>query len=67
MKIVQAAEITSAIREMCYEANHSLTKDMEGALYRAEASEESPLGKQILKQLQSLLKPQNEMVSTERG
>ncbi len=55
MKIVQAAEITSAIREMCYEANHSLTKDMEGALYRAEASEESPLGKQILKQLEQNL------------
>ncbi|MBR6849644.1 MAG: fumarate hydratase [Lachnospiraceae bacterium] len=40
---------------MCYEANHTLTKDMEGALYKAEASEESPLGKQILKQLEQNL------------
>ncbi len=55
MKIIQAADITSAIKEMCYEANHSLTKDMEGALYRAEAAEESPLGKQILKQLEQNL------------
>ncbi len=55
MRIIQAAEITAALKEMCYEANHSLTKDMEGALYRAEASEESPLGKQILKQLEQNL------------
>ena len=55
MKIVQAAEITAALKEMCYEANHTLTKDMEGALYKAEASEESPLGKQILKQLEQNL------------
>lgn len=55
MKIIQAQQITEALREMCYEANHSLTKDMEGALYRAEASEESPLGKQILKQLEQNL------------
>ncbi|MBO6015995.1 MAG: fumarate hydratase [Lachnospiraceae bacterium] len=55
MKIIQAAEITAALKEMCYEANHTLTKDMEGALYKAEASEESPLGKQILKQLEQNL------------
>ena len=55
MKIVQAAEITAALKEMCYEANHTLTKDMEGALYKAEASEEAPLGKQILKQLEQNL------------
>ena len=55
MKIVQAAEITAALKEMCYEANHTLTKDMEGALYKAEASEKSPLGKQILKQLEQNL------------
>ena len=55
MKIVQAAEITAALKEMCYEANHTLTKDMEGALYKAEASEESPLEKQILKQLEQNL------------
>ena len=48
MRIIQAAEITAALKEMCYEANHSLTEDMEEAFYRAEASEESPLGKQIL-------------------
>ncbi len=55
MKIVQAAEITAALKEMCYEANHTLTQDMEGALYKAEASEEAPLGKQILKQLEQNL------------
>ncbi|MBO6205564.1 MAG: fumarate hydratase [Lachnospiraceae bacterium] len=55
MKIVQAAEITAALKEMCYEANHTLTKDMEGALYKAEAAEDSPLGKQILKQLEQNL------------
>ncbi|MCR5127831.1 MAG: fumarate hydratase [Lachnospiraceae bacterium] len=55
MKIVQAAEITAALKEMCYEANHTLTKDMEGALYKAETAEVSPLGKQILKQLEQNL------------
>ena len=56
MRTVQASEITAALKEMCYEANHSLTKDMSGALRRFEETEVSPLGKQILQQLEQNLK-----------
>ena len=44
------------MREMCIEATHFLTSDMEAALNQATEQEESPLGKQILSQLQENLK-----------
>ena len=56
MKTIQVAEITKTIREMCIEANHFLTSDMDEALKGACESEKSPLGRQVLSQLQENLK-----------
>lgn len=56
MREVQVQEITRNIKEMCIEANHFLSKDMADAMANAAASEESPLGRQILSQLQDNLK-----------
>lgn len=55
MRIITAEEITKNIKEMCIEANHFLSKDMECALQAATNNEESTLGKQILDQLQENL------------
>ncbi len=55
MKTIDVSEITRNIREMCIEANHYLTSDMECALKNAVTMEKSPLGKQILSQLQDNL------------
>ncbi len=55
MKTIDVSEITRNIREMCIEANHYLTSDMECALKNAVSTEKSPLGKQILSQLQDNL------------
>ncbi|MBE5874468.1 MAG: fumarate hydratase [Lachnospiraceae bacterium] len=52
MRIVDVSVITDNIKEMCIEANHFLSKDMEDALLSAVNTEKSPLGCQILKQLQ---------------
>lgn len=52
MRIVDVSVITDNIKEMCIEANHFLSKDMEEALFTAANTEKSPLGCQILKQLQ---------------
>ncbi len=51
MRTVQVSEITENIKEMCIEANHYLSKDMEVVMERAAETEEAPLGKQILGQL----------------
>ena len=48
MRTIDVAEITKNIKEMCIEANHFLTKDMDQAMCRATEEEKSPLGKQIL-------------------
>ena len=55
MRIVNVSEITENIKEMCIEANHFLSPDMQCALERATLTEVSPLGKQILEQLQDNL------------
>ncbi len=55
MRTVHVNEITENIREMCIEANHFLTEDMNAALNTAAGNEKSPLGKQILNQLQENL------------
>ena len=55
MKTIDVSEITRNISEMCIEANHYLTSDMECALKNAVSTEKSPLGKQILSQLQDNL------------
>ena len=48
-------EITKNIREMCIEANHFLSDDMKKVFNESVEKEESPLGKQILNQLQENL------------
>lgn len=56
MRIVSTDEITKNVKEMCIEANHFLSKDMDCALKTATEREEAALGKQILEQLQDNLK-----------
>lgn len=56
MRTIDVAEITENIKEMCIEANHFLAQDMSTALKSASDAEKSPLGKQILCQLQDNLK-----------
>lgn len=56
MRTIDVAEITENIKEMCIEANHFLAKDMDTAMKTAADSEKSPLGRQILCQLQDNLK-----------
>jgi len=51
LREVDVSEITQVIKEMCIEANHFLSKDMEDALYKAKNSEETDLGKQVLEKL----------------
>ena len=53
---INVSEITAAVKEMCIQANHFLSPDMDKALKAATANEESPLGKKILNQLQENLK-----------
>ena len=55
MRTIDVSEITENIKEMCMEANHYLSKDMDNAMKKAVETEESPLGKQILLQLQENL------------
>lgn len=55
MRTVKTELITETIREMCIEASHFLSDDMKARLDRAVEEEESPLGKQILNQLQENL------------
>lgn len=56
MKTIDVSDITKNIKEMCIEANHYLTPDMDDALKCAVDTEKSPLGQQILSQLQDNLK-----------
>lgn len=56
MRTVQVEEIRKAVKEMCIQANHFLSEDMKARLDQAAADEASPLGRQILAQLQENLK-----------
>lgn len=55
MRTIKTDEIIENVKEMCIEANHYLTPDMEEALKTAAQSEKAPLGKQILGQLKENL------------
>lgn len=55
VKSIQVSEITRAVRDMCIEINYELSPDMREALKKASEEEESPLGRQILAQLQENL------------
>lgn len=56
MRVIEVAEITHNIKEMCIEANHFLTGDMEYALKQSCMTEKAPLGRKVLNQLQENLK-----------
>ena len=55
MRTIHTEEIISNIRQMCIEANHMLTPDMQKALECAVADEKSPIGHKVLGQLQDNL------------
>ena len=62
IRTVNTEDIVKNIKEMCIEANHYLSKDMDKALKDATASEKSELGKKILNQLQENLKIADEEI-----
>lgn len=55
IRTVSTSDITKNIKEMCIEANHYLSKDMDEALKKAVDTEKATLGKKILNQLQENL------------
>lgn len=55
MRTIHINEVIKNVKEMCIEANHFLTEDMDMALIKAKETEKSPLGKQILDQLRENL------------
>ena len=55
IRTINVDKVTENIREMCIEANHYLTPDMKKRLDEAVRGEESPLGQQILEQLEENL------------
>jgi fumarate hydratase subunit alpha len=52
MRTVDVSVLTQNISEMCIEANHYLSEDMKTAFTEAQNREQTPLGRQILSQLQ---------------
>ncbi|MBD5485538.1 MAG: fumarate hydratase [Lachnospiraceae bacterium] len=56
MRMVDVADVTRNIKEMCIEANHFLAEDMDEAMKYALQEEKAPLGRRILCQLQDNLK-----------
>jgi fumarate hydratase subunit alpha len=63
MRIIKTDIIVQNIKEMCIEANYNLSKDMEEAILSSPDKEQSPLGKEILSQLQQNIDiARNEMI-----
>lgn len=56
MRVINTDEIIKNVKEMCIEANHYLAPDMLRVFHEAKNKEESPLGCQILEQLDENLK-----------
>ena len=56
IRTIETSEIIQNIKEMCIEANHFLSSDMDHVLKQATENEKSELGKKILNQLQDNLK-----------
>jgi len=52
---INVKEITRNIKEMCIEANYTLSPDMDKAMKKAAGEEKSELGTKILNQLQENL------------
>ncbi len=55
MRTIETKEITRHIKEMCIEANHYLSDDMQEVFKKSAQTEASPLGRQILRQLEENL------------
>lgn len=55
LREINVSKIAESVREMCIEANYSLSGDMQERLQAAVEQETSPLGRQILEQLQQNL------------
>lgn len=55
LRTIDTGVISKAIEEMCIEANHFLSEDMKECLGCAAENEKSPLGRQILSQIQENL------------
>lgn len=55
MRTIQTEEIIKNVKEMCIEATHFLSKDMKNVFDKAQQTEESPLGRQIIGQLKENL------------
>lgn len=56
IRTVKIEEVTKNVKEMCIEANHMLSSDMERVFLKAVDEETSPLGRQVLCQLKENLK-----------
>lgn len=56
IRTVKTEDVIKNVKEMCIEANHYLSKDMDEAMKKAVDTEKSNLGKKILNQLQDNLK-----------
>ena len=56
MRSIQVEKVRDAVRDMCIEANYSLSPDMRCVFEKACQEEKSPLGRQILNQLSENLK-----------
>jgi fumarate hydratase subunit alpha len=51
MREIEASVITQTVAKLCQEANFVLGKDVLAALKKAQKTEESPLGKEVLSQI----------------
>lgn len=56
MRDINTQVIVQNVKEMCIEANHFLSPDMKKVFEKAASEEKSPLGRQILGQLEENLK-----------
>jgi len=52
MREISAKEITITVARLCKQANYELPEDVLAALEKASKAEESPVGQQVLKQIQ---------------
>ena len=55
MREIEVTRITETVKEMCIEANHTLSADMAAALQKSRESETSALGREILQSLEENL------------
>ena len=56
IRTIDVCTVAETIKEMCIEANYSLSEDMSMALHEAAHKEKSDIGKKILNQLEENLK-----------